>query len=124
MEENRKYVRITESLKIAYKVVNPIAGPGECLSKEVSAGGIRLSVQERLAPGDILELDISLPHTSKPIRATGEVVWVNEVDDFNVQFMIGIKFIKINPSEGSQIYNYIWEKIEGKESGEIGWIDE
>ena len=124
MEEHRKYVRITESLKIGYKVVNPITGPGECLSKEISAGGIRLSVQQRLAPGDILELEISLSRSSKPIRATGEVVWVNEIEGFNLQYMIGIKFIKINPSEGSKIYNYIWEKIEGKKSDQIGWIDD
>lgn len=123
MEERRKFIRVIESLRITYKVMVPPNGTGECLTKSFGEGGISFTVQQKLNPGDVLELDIALPTLSGSIKATGQVVWVKEIKQFTLRFMMGVKFIDITPFERDEVLNYIREKLGKGHSDEVGWFE-
>jgi hypothetical protein len=123
MEERRKFIRIIEALKISYKVMVPPDGTGECLTKNVGEGGISFTVQQKLNPGDVLELEISIPTVTSSVKATGQVVWVKEIKKFNLRYMMGVKFIVISPFERDEVLHYIREKLGSGRSDEVGWFE-
>jgi len=80
MEERRKYKRFDLALEVKYK----ITGWGErysTVSKNISAGGICLTLDSELKEKTLLEIE--LPPAEKgspePINVRGEIVWLKEV---------------------------------------------
>jgi c-di-GMP-binding flagellar brake protein YcgR len=122
MYERRRYVRIIESLKITYKVVEPPDGTGKCSTEDIGGGGIRFSVKDKVSVGDIVDLEISIPDTSNSIKTVGQVMWVNKTGHFNFQYMMGVKFIKIHPFDRGKLLNYIRKLIRDKKIDDIGWL--
>ena len=65
----------------------------------ISGGGARLSLLERLSPGTILDMDISRLNFDGNSQCKGEVVWVKDVSEASrgrVGFEAGIRFIGLN----------------------------
>lgn len=65
----------------------------------ISGGGMRLSLFERLSPGTILDMEISRVNFDGNSRCKGEVVWVKNVSEVSrgkVGFEAGIRFIGLN----------------------------
>ena len=122
MSEHRGYIRLRESLKIDYKIVEPVGGLGGSFSEDISGGGIRLPLKERLRPGTILDLEIHLPEFTEPIKATGEVVWLHGRDNVEFPFVVGIKFIKIDQFDRGKLLNYIRKRIKEKKPPEVKWF--
>jgi c-di-GMP-binding flagellar brake protein YcgR len=119
MQERRKFIRINESLKVRYQVLRSFRLVTSH-SKDFSEGGIRLPVIQRLQPGMVLEIEIYFPQYQKPAVATGEVVWIREIEDLKFPFVVGIKFINIDAASLNKIRNYIRSKDSDKY---IGWIE-
>lgn len=126
MEERRKYVRLDASIKVRYKV-KVLKGPEvrhEPLSKNIGGGGIRFPVEGRLKKGSILELGIDLPDGARPIKAVGQVVWLEKVPIGEAAkkdyFETGTKFIRIDPLSKDRILKYVYERIHGLIYNEIG----
>ncbi|UCC95945.1 MAG: PilZ domain-containing protein [Candidatus Omnitrophota bacterium] len=124
MRERRQYVRLSEALKIVYKIVNPPPdGQSGSFTENISGGGIRFAVKQRLKRGLVLSLEIYLPGFVEPIVATGEVVWVHRKEDLELPYSVGIKFITIDLVDRGKILSYIRQKIVENKSPEISWID-
>jgi c-di-GMP-binding flagellar brake protein YcgR len=124
MQERRKHVRLIESLKIIYKVSNQSGSRKGAFTEDISGGGICLSIKQKLSVGDIIELELFLPKGTKPIRATGKVSWVEvRKGHIEFQYMVGIKFIDIDPFDCGKVLNYIRKKITSKTTDEVDWID-
>ncbi len=119
MQERRKTVRINESFKVVYQVVKSFRMVSS-QSRDISEGGICLPVLQHLEPKMILDLEIYLEGGQKPIKAVGEVVWLKEIKDLKFPFLIGIKFIKINPEGANRLHVYIKEKAEEEH---LKWLD-
>ena len=118
MEERRQHIRISDSLKVVYQVLKSFRSVTSN-TRDISEGGIRLPILQRLQPGMVIELELHLPDLRKPIRAIGEIVWLKEIEDLKFPFVVGVKFINIDTVSLGKIRDYIKEK---SHEGYIGWI--
>jgi|GEM_PF-1903809 len=117
-KETRRHIRINADLEVTYRIVKDYARRW-ARSIDISKGGIRLPSAQKLPVGAILQLEIHTVLSIKPLAISGCVVWVNERNDASFPFEMGIKFIKILPSDLRVLYRICGEQ-EAKNS--IRWI--
>ena len=75
MEERRKYVRIPEDARIAYRCV-PKEEMREHNAKDISQGGIRYLVRELIPKGSYLNIRIALPGSLGCLELMGRLIWI------------------------------------------------
>jgi c-di-GMP-binding flagellar brake protein YcgR len=77
MIEHRKYIRLRAPIGIVYRQIQRQrrSKPTLTLVLNISGGGLSLIAKDDFRQGDLLELDIHIPHLEEPVRAVGEVVW-------------------------------------------------
>lgn len=111
--ERRKYLRLATSVEVKYKI---IGDPGEVkvFSRDISAGGLCILAQEKLAPNTPLELKIKIPDLVDHIRALGKVVWQKKSES-SQNFDTGLEFTGISDFDRFNINRYIMERIEIEE---------
>ncbi len=101
IEEKRRFQRLDVPLSLRYK--EPVSNLwNESLSKNISAGGIQISVVEKMKPGNLLDLMIRAEEDSEPVLVSGLVVWNDRDYALDSQrqtnrYRIGLKFEKIDP---------------------------
>jgi c-di-GMP-binding flagellar brake protein YcgR len=115
MQENRLFERINAPMQISYEVVeNAPAKTAE--SKDISGGGIRLSLNEKLKEGSALKLMIGIPGAAnKTTVAYGVVVWTRKIEIMGPgkasgYYETGIQFTKADPLILGQIFKYFQKK--------------
>ena len=85
-KERRRYVRISDSLRISYRLAAD-ALRTNCRSTDISEGGIRFSLYEKLEIGDTLKLEIQLKDSVEPLYAVGRIAWTaSEASDKEYPF--------------------------------------
>jgi len=105
-EERRRYSRISNSLRINYQIANEDLR-STCRSADISEGGIRFSLYQKLEIGTTLKLGIYLQGSTEPVLAIGTVVWTKETPGKEYPFEAGIEFNVFDPSLRSKIQNHI-----------------
>lgn len=99
-QEKRRFPRVPIYLEVGAKHNGrPLI---RARSFDISGGGIRLFLAERLLKDDVvkMELDLSVP----PIIARGEVVWIQEVETMgNKFFQTGIRFTNMKPADKTKM---------------------
>ena len=123
MRERRGYVRLSESLKIAYNIIDVSSVKGSGISDNISGAGICFPTKHQLHCGNKVKLEISLPHVSEPIVAKGIIVWFRLQKDVEFPYIVGIKFTDIDPFDQGKILNFIRDSIKEGREKEIKWID-
>ena len=120
--ERRRYVRISpsEPIQVKYNLVKD-HGEGEAetnkaSSRSVSGGGLFLEmpylepreVEELLKGEKKLSLQIHIPNLSKPIKALGQVMWLEGKKEGERYFYgAGVSFVRIDEDDRDEIINYI-----------------
>ncbi|MBN1405983.1 MAG: PilZ domain-containing protein, partial [Candidatus Omnitrophica bacterium] len=107
-KEERLYERLNLPLKLNYEVLTRPHDLKNTVSKNISGGGICISITEKLLPGTKLNISIMLPknaakpaaHGSYAIKAT--VVWSRPVEIFGNEEILGyydtgIQFLEDKP---------------------------
>ena len=110
MIEKRKYIRLHASIGVSYRLIgkDKKATPDLSIVKNIGGGGVRIFAKGDLRNGDLLELDIQIPHLSDPIRAIGEVVWFNALKSKEREFReAGVRFREIAPKDLHHILEYV-----------------
>ncbi|MDD4954638.1 MAG: PilZ domain-containing protein [Candidatus Omnitrophica bacterium] len=106
MIEQRKHPRINKSMIIRFRLLGSHLGmSSRC--EDISEGGMRLSILQRLDLGMSLTLDFKLEETAEPITAKAKVVWQNDRDNAYYPFVVGLKFFKISPADSKKIHDYV-----------------
>lgn len=119
-DERRSDLRFEDDLEIEYNVkkksglksgsllLNAI-GVGKSLN--ISSGGMKLMLDEKLPNGAIMALKIYTPEDKKTIEVEAEVVWTKEVEGMDPSgkrfFHSGIKFTGIREPSGIHLRQYI-----------------
>ena len=112
MEESRKFVRIEWPVIIKYKTVEEPRAQDQIVSKDVSEGGARFIVYERLMKGTKLDVQLEAPFDSMPMFAKGEVAWIKKIGDENSKaFEVGIIFKNISQNDQKRLKMYIENEI-------------
>lgn len=109
MAERRLFERITAPLKIRYEIVENPPAAKMAASKDISGGGIRLSLSENLKIGTNLKLDIEIPDgANKTTTAYGTVVWAHKVEITGARpdtyYDTGIQFTYADPITIGKIF--------------------
>ena len=108
MHEKRKYVRANGLVLVNYKIPE-LSLEGKSSAFDVSGAGLRITVNKKLKPGVLAEMEIYLPGSSQPLLAKGEVMWSEPyTDDY---FYAGIKFSTIDKKTRTRIIDYVHRKL-------------
>lgn len=104
--ERRKTPRVNSSLTINYQIPNDTLS-STSITQDISEGGIRLHLFQKLTVGGALKLGIYLQDRSEPAWVFGKVVWVKETPGSEYPYEAGIQFSLFDPSFRSRIHSYI-----------------
>ena len=110
MLEKRKFIRLAAAIGVTYKILKTHKRIKQALSlvKDIGGGGIRLLVKEDLRVGDLIRLEIQIPHLKEPIEAVGEVVWFSaQKDKDHERREAGAKFRDIDQKDLHKIFEYV-----------------
>ncbi len=110
MVEKRKYTRLKAPIGVSYHLVKKHKRPRvhKSLVRDISGGGMSLMVYEDLRAGDLLQLEIQVPHLEEAVSAVGEVIWYVHCKGADRQTReAGLRFRDIAPHELHHILEYV-----------------
>jgi len=120
MEEKREFVRLDMNVKVDWKRIGETFGPTAEFTNEtknISAGGICLVVNEKLGAGEELQIGMELP-SGKIIDVKGRVVWISEYEIFGREhekiYDVGIEFMNISKKEREEINEFVLASFSSK----------
>lgn len=109
--EKRKYNRFKKTLDVIYSVANKPHLNSNGHTVDISEGGMKLVLDEKLPKGAIMDLKVSIPASSQDTEVEGEVVWCEEASYDKAsgkrQFCYGIKFLAVKEPSGKHLSDYI-----------------
>jgi len=110
--ERRTFVRINADVPVRYNIPKKVNNPKPVKTKNISVGGIAISLNEKLALRDRISLEMEMPDVPTPVMVIGEVVWIREdVEQEDQQgvrhFSAGIEFKEILPKDQAKISKFI-----------------
>jgi c-di-GMP-binding flagellar brake protein YcgR len=113
MEERRKFIRLDSELNVNYNPIDNASEKKETISKDVSIGGIRVGLPDKISPGTRIRMEISLPNEMEKIAIVGEVIW-QLVQKPGGTIETGIKYIEMNPHDRNKLTNYLVNRLREK----------
>lgn len=114
-KERRHHVRFKKMLDVHYKLEKRQHLKDNCRSLNLSEGGIKLLLDEKMALGTILDLKVALPSENRSVEIEGKVVWCEDAPDDEYKrrlFHIGVEFSGMNKPDGRALAKYI-RSLEG-----------
>jgi c-di-GMP-binding flagellar brake protein YcgR len=82
----------------------------EGIIKDISAGGIRLSVEEKLEKGQVVEVDVDFMEASFS-TLFGEIIRVDRKDKNDlIRYEAGIKFVSCNQNQRDELTRWLFSK--------------
>jgi c-di-GMP-binding flagellar brake protein YcgR len=110
LKERRVYPRISVKIPIVFRVLDDKAEIKSILdlrkkekhghTMDVSLGGLCVMSEQPVQTGNVLRLDISIPDTSKSLKAMAEVVWANDTGG-------GIRFLAMDEADIETLKSYL-----------------
>ncbi len=119
MEEKRKFIRLDVNVGVKWKKIKEASLTAD-IAKNISEGGICLIANEKVAIGDLLDLEIELP-TGKKITSKGKVAWVNEFEIIigkmqMKRYDVGAEFLGISDEDREEIEKFIFTFLDIKKT--------
>ena len=111
MKEPRRFVRIPAQLPVTYRVL-PSTTKIRSSTCDLAGSGLCLLVQDPLARGAQLQLELKLPDRERPMQATGEVVWcehhrvIGKAEQRKLS-KAGVRFLHVDPHDHDAILQYV-----------------
>lgn len=103
--EKRQFMRVSSEFFVWYQTIEEDeVSFGKTASKDISAGGIRLELEEPEIMGTCLLMKFQIPNREQNVLAKGKVVWVNKLE--NGKNEIGIQFYDISEADMSLINEF------------------
>ena len=95
-KERRKHTRFKKALGVNYSVRKKPRCDNPGKTADISEGGIKLLLSEKLQKGTVLDLKIPLSSPSQTVEAVGEVMWSEETQQKDISgkrlFYSGVMF--------------------------------
>lgn len=109
--DRREHIRFKRDLDVTYIVEKRTHLKANGKSVDISEGGLKLLLSEKLAKGTLMDLIIELPGSKEMIEVEGEVAWSEEAkvkdDSGKRYFHSGVKFSAIKEPSGRGLVDYI-----------------
>jgi hypothetical protein len=116
MQERRSYVRANGLVLVNYKVPD-LQLQGKSSAYDISGTGLRITTNQKLSSGALVEMEIYLPGSSQPIIAKGEAIWSDKVGPKKETqgpeeyFFSGIRFTVIEEDNRARVADYVRRKV-------------
>ncbi len=108
MQERRKYARLTVPLEVNYSIEGKDNAQYKTVAKNISPNGAMLSMEGELPKGAILDLEIKIPDSPKPIPVKVRVVWSKEESrEGKKTYHAGLEFIEIPEESKNTFFQYL-----------------
>jgi len=109
-EERREHKRFEQDLEVEYGIEKKLhLNKGR--SVNISKGGMKLLIDEKLSEGAIMDLKMCIPEKKKVIEIEAKVVWTKDAQNTDATgkryFNSGIKFIALKEPAGILFSDYI-----------------
>ncbi len=112
MEEQRQTVRVDLNVAVSFRIDSQETVHKALSSRGLNTEGIQLLVPGRVPAKEQLELEIFLPNQPSPLKASGEVAWVEHVGDvYEGFYAVGIRFLELADSARQVIEKLIEEEL-------------
>lgn len=115
-KERRKFVRVKLPCEVTVHIPNQYTI--STYTENISAGGIKLTTEERLKPNSIVELDL-YGISEKPMTCKGKLKWVSAKKNCltlgDPLYSVGIEFFQIKKKDIIQIKGLITSLISDNE---------
>lgn len=107
-KERRKFKRFDAFMSVKFKSEDPTDATGVCLSRDLSRDGMKLNANAKIEKGSLVDLEIDIPDDPKPVRTTGEIVWVSKVKGSEHDFELGLRFLMMDPVDKFRVLDYAY----------------
>jgi c-di-GMP-binding flagellar brake protein YcgR len=105
MQERRRYVRWPICQSVKYKIKDNDK-ESQCSCRDLGPKGIGLELDKMLSTGTLLDLEIWLGQQGR-IVASGQIVWLKQLESNSERYIAGLSFIKINDIAKERIFQYM-----------------
>ena len=115
-EDKREFPRLSFDAELKYEVLNVSPKAQKSRIKNISVGGLCITIFEKVNVGTLLKIEISLLNEDKPIVAKGKVVWVEQIEIisdkfFSVSYNCGLAFVEISHHDQESINHQMMTNI-------------
>jgi len=108
MQERRKYARLTIPLEVNYTIEGKEGTQYKTIAKNISPNGAMLSIEGELSKSAILDLEIKIPDSSKPIPIKAKVVWSKKgPEEGKDAYNTGLEFVQIPEESKNTFFQYL-----------------
>lgn len=112
MKEKRRFIRFDIALKVAYILQKEPKIEKLGTTKDVSAGGIQLLTNDKMDPGDKIDLKVFVPEALNPVHLKGIVVWSEDFESHKgLSYSSGIDFVKIEEDNKNTFLKFLCDTI-------------
>ena len=104
-QEKRQHLRLPVESRIFIELVSPRVGSAEsgtvamCHTLDISRGGLRVSLDQELTVGAILQIGVQLPDADDTLYLAGEVRWCRPMQESPQGWSAGFKLLNAGDSD-------------------------
>ena len=94
---------------VVYRIVrkNKRQKPQSSFIRDISGAGARLFCKEEPRHGDLIRMEIQIPHLEDAVNAVGEVVWSSPRPEHQ-NYEVGVRFRDVEPKALNSILEYVY----------------
>ena len=107
-KERRKFKRFDAFMNVQFRSQDARTEEMSGLSRDLSREGMKVSTDQPLPEGGLVDVEIRLPDESRPIRTTGKVVWSKPSQGEESSFDSGVCFLLIDPVDKFRVLDYAY----------------
>jgi len=110
-KDRRRHMRFNDKLEVSYAVIKKAKLKNKGHTIDISEGGLKILIPEKLGKGDMVGFTIALPGNGKTANVEGEVIWSEEFKNADPSgrrmFYSGIRFLAIKEPSDAGLIKYI-----------------
>ena len=109
--ERRRQPRVAAAMSVQYRGIRQASDSiVNAISRDVSAGGVRLLVNEFVSVFTRLVLEIAVPSMPKPVRVVSKVAWIRK-RPYGEQYEVGAHFLEMSEDDRKGICGFMEKSI-------------
>ncbi len=93
-------------MQVQYRLIGNSGPNAHTITKNISAGGVKIILAEKLPLNSRLDIKFILPGDNDTVRVIGEIVWQQDTPH-NQGYDTGIRYIEIDQHDIQRITNYV-----------------
>lgn len=111
-KDRRLFHRLDGIVNVRYGVKGRDRRKAESLPRNIGGGGVGFCLPEKLQPGTLLELEITVPdNPEKAVLGMGQVQWTKPFGAIGTEQRVdlhetGVQFVDIDPVAVGRVYSY------------------